>query len=387
LNLCLISHLPELGGAERVLLEVIDVLEESNVNCHVIVHQPGPMLEILKEKQVPYAIIPFRSWVTDADASIIDRKLRYFRRRIRNWFLHYRACRWIRRWKCTAVLSNTCTIYFGILCAKRLSVPHVHYIHEFGLLDHNLAFDWGAAKAKKYIQQNSRKVLFISSPVQQHYESGTPWKNACILESAIDVPRQLRNQYRNLPSLADGLKIIVAGQIKPQKGQIDAIRAAISLHKQKIPVLLDIVGKGEPSYLDKLWKMIRAEDAKTYIRVLGWRKDALWDFLNYNVLVVPSKNEAFGRVTVEAMKIGLPVTGTTTGYTPSIVDHGKTGMLYEPGDINGLTDCLKKLYYNRQLHKRISEAAFQMAEHRFNKSKYSDKLVKIVTRQIQMNVK
>jgi len=38
-NICFISHLPELGGAECVLLETIDVLRDKGIKCSVLLHK------------------------------------------------------------------------------------------------------------------------------------------------------------------------------------------------------------------------------------------------------------------------------------------------------------------------------------------------------------
>ena len=49
-----------------------------------------------------------------------------------------------------------------------------------------------------------------------------------------------------------------------------------------------------------------------------------------------SRAEAFGRVTVEAMKLGLPVIGAARGATPELVRDGWNGLLYAHGDANEL---------------------------------------------------
>ena len=43
------------------------------------------------------------------------------------------------------------------------------------------------------------------------------------------------------------------------------------------------------------------------------------------------------------MASGLPVIGTRVGGVPDLVSHGKTGLLYEPGNVEALRECLFKL--------------------------------------------
>ena len=56
-----------------------------------------------------------------------------------------------------------------------------------------------------------------------------------------------------------------------------------------------------------------------------------------------SQCEAFGRVTVEAMRAGLPVCGTNSGGTPEIIDPGVNGLLSPAGDANALAANLMAL--------------------------------------------
>lgn len=62
-----------------------------------------------------------------------------------------------------------------------------------------------------------------------------------------------------------------------------------------------------------------------------------------DVFVMPSESETLGLVVLEAMSSGVPVVGARAGGIPDIIpseDEGKTGFLFNPGDV---VDCLSKL--------------------------------------------
>jgi glycosyltransferase involved in cell wall biosynthesis len=90
-----------------------------------------------------------------------------------------------------------------------------------------------------------------------------------------------------------------------------------------------------------------------------------------------SECEAFGRVTVEAMRAGLPVCGTRSGGTPEIIDHGVNGLLSMAGDVQGLAANLMSLESDEPLRRALATGALQTSE-RFQRDRHDDELVTIL---------
>lgn len=64
-------------------------------------------------------------------------------------------------------------------------------------------------------------------------------------------------------------------------------------------------------------------------------------FNKIDYLVVPSFNESFGQVAMEAIQLGCPVIAARTGAHFDLVGaSGKNGYIFEPGDVNALIHCL-----------------------------------------------
>jgi glycosyltransferase involved in cell wall biosynthesis len=67
-----------------------------------------------------------------------------------------------------------------------------------------------------------------------------------------------------------------------------------------------------------------------------------------DILCLPSYREGFGNVLIEAAAVGLPsVASRIYGITDAVVD-GETGLMHEPGDIQGMMRCLSDLLSNPQ---------------------------------------
>lgn len=85
------------------------------------------------------------------------------------------------------------------------------------------------------------------------------------------------------------------------------------------------------------------------------------DFAGANLFCLPTENEAFGLVFVEAMVSGLPVAACSSGAVPEIVKHQETGLLSEPGDSVGLASNILTLLRDRELAKQMGAAGRKRA--------------------------
>jgi glycosyltransferase involved in cell wall biosynthesis len=85
--------------------------------------------------------------------------------------------------------------------------------------------------------------------------------------------------------------------------------------------------------------------------------------------VIPSRYEAFGLVTAEAMSHGLPVVGfADCPGTNELIDHARTGLLVMPGKdrIRSLAIVLSDLLGDPTLRRRLGEAGRQAIDDRFS---------------------
>ena len=63
-----------------------------------------------------------------------------------------------------------------------------------------------------------------------------------------------------------------------------------------------------------------------------------------DLFILPSEQESFGLVALEAQSFGVPVIGTNMGGLPEVVAHGKTGFLLPIGDIEGMAAKALELF-------------------------------------------
>jgi glycosyltransferase involved in cell wall biosynthesis len=89
-------------------------------------------------------------------------------------------------------------------------------------------------------------------------------------------------------------------------------------------------------------------------------------FASASVFCLPAYQEPAGIAYTEAAAWGLPVVATTAGNIPDRVLHGRTGLLVEPGDVEGLTAALLQLARDPDLRARFGMAGRSYALENFS---------------------
>jgi glycosyltransferase involved in cell wall biosynthesis len=151
--------------------------------------------------------------------------------------------------------------------------------------------------------------------------------------------RALRDQWnpRGAPVLA------VFGRLSRWKGQDLLIQAARGLPDAVVWIVGDaFYTDDDRAYAHEL--RILAADPALGGRIVfaGHRGDVpVWMKAADVVVHTSVSPEPFGRVIIEAMLAGKPVVAADAGGPSEILDHGKTGILYPPGDLGALEDALR----------------------------------------------
>jgi L-malate glycosyltransferase len=83
------------------------------------------------------------------------------------------------------------------------------------------------------------------------------------------------------------------------------------------------------------------------------------------LLVLPSREESFGIVLLEAMACKKPVVATAVGGIPEIVEHQKTGILVDPENPEALAAGIRRVLSDGDLRNRIAENGYSRVMERF----------------------
>jgi glycosyltransferase involved in cell wall biosynthesis len=112
--------------------------------------------------------------------------------------------------------------------------------------------------------------------------------------------------------------------------------------------------------------------------IRGYTADwaALWR--SGDVFVMPTRNEAFGLVYLEAAAAGVPAIGSNMNAVPEIIEHDRTGLLVEPGDEPGLVRALQRLISAPELRREMGRAARAAVERQADPDAHRQRLLDLI---------
>ncbi len=169
-----------------------------------------------------------------------------------------------------------------------------------------------------------------------------------------------------LTSLPEAPLIGILGRVDPNKG-VDILVEAIGRPGNALSSAhLAIIGQEHVASADFITRLHkRSEELLGYrVRFIPPRSDVPDVLRALDVMVNASRHEPFGRTVLEAQACGIPVVGTDAGGIPEFVEHGKTGLLVPPFDVAALEAALEQLLADKPLRSRLSqEGARQAREH------------------------
>ena len=151
-------------------------------------------------------------------------------------------------------------------------------------------------------------------------------------------------------------KLIIGTIIRldPHKGVQHLIKAFKKLDLDDSE--LWIIGDGE--YKHQLKKL--AGDRKD-IKFWGYKTNTSPYLKGMDIFVQPAEFEGWGRTVKEAMYFSLPIIGSNVGGIAQQIKDGRSGILFEPKDVDGLTDKLEQLAGDKQLRQKLGNQAHQQA--------------------------
>jgi glycosyltransferase involved in cell wall biosynthesis len=374
LTICFISHSSGTGGAERVLLETVEALKRRGAQCRVLLPERGELCRDLETLEVPFSVISFPLWMGRGRTGSLQRiKLAL------GILSNAVSIAWkIRYWKCDLVYSNTMTVCVGSFAARFLGLPHVWHLHEFGMEDQGLSFVLGNRISYAIINNFSERCVCVSLALAQKYRRYVnPAKLVVVYPSMQRFfgDDRICNYDGSAISHRGKFRCVIVGALIEGKGQEDAVLAMAHLRHQGIEAELLIVGEGTPDYRRRLEVLVYENGLESVITFVGTVKNALPVMRSSNAILVCSRSEAFGRVTIEGMLARRPVIGARAGATSELIKNGVTGLMYKLGDTLDLADKISYLYNNPAVAERLANAGHQWAEECFTAERYSNELI------------
>ncbi len=205
-----------------------------------------------------------------------------------------------------------------------VSTCHTWYDNDLALRVYGAADRW--------VLRRFDAVVAVSEEVQARLLAAhVPAKRIRLVRNGVDLQRfagatERRKQGRRHDAT---LRVGLVGRLAPEKGIDVFIRAAALVLRQAPKISFTIAGDGpERSRLEGLIADLHPQGR---LSLLGRQEDMPAFYDTIDLLVSSSLQEGLPVALLEGMASGLPIVATRVGAVPSIVLHGETGLLVEPG--------------------------------------------------------
>lgn len=226
---------------------------------------------------------------------------------------------------------------------------------------------WIEAEANAYLQ-----AAHVCTRSRQTYQSivadyGIDSKKVSVIGGGVN--------FATLPDLTqnranDNLNLLFIGKEFERKGG-DLVLAAFQLARQYYPNLMLTIVTSGPIPVG-----LSLEGVTIYQP--SWDRDWIGSlYRNADIFVLPSRLETWGDVILEAMAYGLPCLGVKGQAMDELIDHGKTGLLVDPNDIDALTQGIIILASNPELRITMSQQARVSVERSYTWRAVSERLAAV----------
>ncbi len=333
MKILFVIHEGALSGANAALATYMRILSGQGFELYLITPRLGDLsAEVSGITEQVYEVYYYGWTVSPKKKSSLANRLRVS---FRNQMAVRQIRKIIKSIRPDFCVTNTITIDVGAMAAEKENIRHVWFVHEYGELDHGFSFACGMQKARERILKLSYKVAVNSLAVMSTYP---PDPKLSLVYNYVDSP-DVKVAKREL---TDQMDFLLLGQIAKSKNQAEAIRALTLARAQGYNFTLSLFGKiVNEAYFEELKKLIHESGMNDYVKFNGYADNVFELFGRYHALIMCSRQEAFGRVTLEALMAGLPVIGADSGGTKELIDDGVNGLYYKSGNAEDL--CLKMI--------------------------------------------
>ncbi|HSJ09309.1 MAG TPA: glycosyltransferase [Longimicrobiales bacterium] len=316
MNVLLSSHGASLFGAERVLLALATGLARRGHTVTLEFPHEGPALDVANGLPGVRTVVSGRA------------RLPRNARGVAHWALHTPASirafqRIITESACDVVWVNSMYNLGVALAARASRVPAVWHLHERNFP--------GAAGLvmRQCVRACSRVAVAPSSFVARSFDG----RAAPALRV---VPNALLAALEPLPPAADdAFRVGYIGQFEPRKRAPDVVHAVARLPGASAVLVGD--GKARAT----VEQAIAHCNLAGRVGITGFREDIRTALDGCTCIAIPSRNEPFGLVALEAMALGLPVVAADSGALPDVL--ADAALYYPTGDVAALAACLARL--------------------------------------------
>ena len=360
-NILFVAHSPFRGGAEYCLDTTLRELDRSRFDATVVFPSEGPMTESARSYGYRTIVEPMCHWLFwHKNAWYWKNLLGCSAANVR------RLSRLVRRLRTDVVYSNTSAIFEPALAARLAGVPHVWHVHEVLQNGNHMHQLLPLPVMKRIIYRLSDRIVFESHAARRVFEQSTPGDKSDVVYNSLRLVDQAASgtaaDRARFGLAADDQVVGFVGQFIDRKNPLLLVRALARV--QNIPRLRCLlVGAGELE--GALRGEIERSGLSEVCRIVEFQEDISPVMRAIDVLALPSRQESFGLVLVEAASHGKPSLACHSEGPNEIIAEGRTGLLVEQDDEAAMAEAIERMFESAAPRRAMGAAAAERARELF----------------------
>lgn len=348
-KICYVSPNAHLGGAERIIEELIENRDQSRFDVAVVFFKQGPLVEKWRALGAKvFVTSPFR---------------------LRNIFSLSKACGELRAFAETEKFD---------LVHSHLSFGH--FVSAIALRGLNIPLMWfqhgpvGKGLDQLVNFSPARKVFFNSHFTQSQQKLSASTQQEVVF-GPVDKPKNSDRSLRSQLGFSDAdLVLINVARIDRWKGQSFLLKAFAQAYMKNPTLKLVFFGDtsiGSEEYFAELKKEVSELKLDQVVRFAGFQSNLEKIYSTGDIFIHSSLiPEPLGLSILEAQIRNLPVIAVNAGGPKEIIEDGVSGLLYESGNISDLSAKILSLSNSPERRKQLGASAAISAQ-RFESSKWT----------------
>ena len=350
----------ELGGAQKVCLELFNGLPADQIKTDLIAGSGGPLADTVQNKanvQFIASLEHAASWRTllgDIRSFIaLVQMLRKIKKENPHVVVHTHSTK-------AGLLGRWAAWCAGI--KKR-----VHTVHGYAFHNHQRWIPWSVIYLLELLTSfiTTHYICVSSQDVKTGLRLFPRFaERHTIIRAAVNWQQFYIPARKTTPFPIDNA-IFVFGTVscfKPQKNLFDLLSAFAIVHKKLPHTRLEIIGDGQLRTAITDW--IKQQNLTKVITLHGWQTNVAPIMQKWNSFVLSSLWEGLPCAVVEARLFKLPVLAYDTGGIHDVISTYENGILYKQGDWQQLAQGMHTVATNKPLYTKLQNHADHL--HDFN---------------------
>lgn len=218
----------------------------------------------------------------------------------------------------------------------------------YGVLGSAIRSIWGHASAVVACSEGLRDLALRTAPTA----------SIRVIPDGADLAR-----FRPIPRPADQtpMRLLMISRLIPRKG-VHLLLQAIPKIVSNTPFVVDIVGDGpEQPKLEQMARELGITEQVSFVGTVAYEELEQW-YQRADVFVLCSYAEGMPLVVLEAMACGLPVVATRVQGIESLVQPGRNGYLFPPGNVDALAEALTKVLNAGPIRQSMGEHSVRLVQ-------------------------